>query len=364
VRVLFYYSSPDWTGSARAFVAAGRGLAARGAQVTFVCPGGGPVEARAAADGCDVVALEPAGALLLRSWRLQRILSQRFIETVFVHSEEEQLAVAMAMRLAGRGGVVRRISAGTQPALGRRTRWALRLAATGFVCTDAADTLALEKLTRARTPIVADIGVDPERYDELRGVTLAALGASPTARLIVCIYEASQKARIAGVLRTIALLAPRHPDLYLAILGPPSGNEDVRMHAAALGITRQISYLGERDDDLAVLRAAEVGWVVASSDTAGYAALDFMAMRTPVLADRDSIAARYIADGITGALLTPGETPASAATVAALLSQEGQRSAMGSAGRARVVREYKESRMVDLLGQAADVARDRSGWKA
>ena len=85
-------------------------------------------------------------------------------------------------------------------------------------------------------------------------------------------------------------------------------------------------------------------------------------MRTPVLADRDNIAARYIADGITGALLTPGDIPAAAAIVAALLAQEGQRTGMGGAGRARVAREYKESAMLDLLQQAADTARDRSRW--
>jgi glycosyltransferase involved in cell wall biosynthesis len=352
VRVLFYYSAPEWTGSARVFVAAGRGLAARGYQVTFVCPGGGSVEARAAAEGCDVIALDPRGSLLLRSWRLQRILTQRFVETVFVHTEREHLAVALAMRLAGRGGVVRRVPAGARPALGRRTRLALRLASGGFVCTDQVDALPLDGLPSARPPIIADIGVDTERYDELRAVPAAALGAGAGTRIIVCVYEKSQRARVASVLRTIALLAPRHPELRLVILGPDAGREDVRMHAAALGISRQIGYLGERDDDLAVLRAAEVGWVVADGDSAAYAALDY----------RDNIAARYIADGITGALLTPGDIPAAAAIVAALLAQEGQRTGMGGAGRARVAREYKESAMLDLLQQAADTARDRSRW--
>lgn len=136
------------------------------------------------------------------------------------------------------------------------------------------------------------------------------------------------------------------------------------MHAAALGIGRQISHLGERDDDLAVLRAADLGWVVASDDAAAFGALDFMAMRIPVLTDRDTIAARYVADGITGMLLSPGDTPATAAIVAALLGRPDQRTAMGSAGRSRVAREYTETAMVDALQRAADVARDRTRWTA
>ena len=216
---MFLYSARAWTGSARAFAAAGRGLGARGHQVTFVCPGGGAVEARAAAEGCDVIGLDPGGSLPLRTWRLQRILSERFIEAVFVHTEPEQLAISVAMRLAGRGGVVRRVPAGTVPAIGRGTRLALRLATGGFVCTDAADARPLEAVRRARPPIVADIGVDPERYEELRAASLTTIGAPAGARVIVCLYEVSQRARVATALRTIALLAPRHPDLHLAIMG-------------------------------------------------------------------------------------------------------------------------------------------------
>jgi glycosyltransferase involved in cell wall biosynthesis len=362
VRVLLYYSAPEWTGSARVFIAAGRGLAARGYQVTFVCPGGGSVEARAAAEGCDVIPLDAGGLLPARSWHLQRILTQRFVETAFVHTESEQLAMAIAMRMAGRGGIVRRVPPGARPHTGRATRLALRLASGGFVCTSAADAELVRDVPHARAPVVAELGVDIQRYDELRAAPAPSLGVAPGARVVVCVCDANQRPRAASVLRTMALLAPRHPDLHLVMLGPGPGHEDVRMHAAALGLTRRVSCLGERDDDLAVLRAAELGWVAADEDTAAYAALDFMAMRTPVVADRGTIAARYIADGITGATLTPDDTPAAAAIVAALLAQTAQRTTMGNAGRARVAREYTESAMLDRLQEAAEMGRDRSQW--
>jgi glycosyltransferase involved in cell wall biosynthesis len=364
VRVLFYYSSPEWTGSARVFAAAGRGLAARGYQVTFVCPGGGVVEARAAAEGCDVIPLEATGSALVRGWRLQRILSERFVETAFVHTEAEHVAVAVAMRMAGRGGIVRRSPAGARPVVGRGTRMAARLVTTGFVFTSAADADHLPAISGVRAPVIADIGIDADRYSELRAVPASALGASAvgTPRVIVCVYEPTDRGSAATMLRTMALLVPRHPELHLAILGLGSRGEDLRMHAAALGITRQVSYLGERDDDLAVLRAADVGWVVAPSDTGGYAALDFMAMRIPVLTDALSVAARYVADGITGSVIAPGDTSAAAASIARLLAQGPERTAMGNAARARVARQYTESAMLDGLQQAADAARDRTHW--
>lgn len=360
---MFYYSAPGWTGGARVFVAAARGLAARGYQVTFACPGGGSVEARAAAEGCDVIAFEAGGSILSRGWRLQRILTERFVETVFVHSEAEQLDVSLAMRIAGRGGIVRRVPAGSRPQLGRATSVALRLATGGFVFTTAGDAAVAPPPPLARDPVIAELGVDVSRYDALRAVPLAELGATgPDPRVIVCAYDEGGKAQAATVLRTLALLAPRHPELYLALLGPGSEDGDLQMHAAALGVGRRVRFLGERDDDFAVLQAAHLGWVVASHDSAAFAALDVMAMRIPVLADRGTVAARYVADGITGALLSPGDTPGTAAVVSELLANDKRRRTMGSAGHARVHREYTEVAMVGALQGAADTARDRTRW--
>ena len=211
MRVLFYYSSRQWTGSARVFAAAGRGLAERGYQVTCVCPPAGGVEARAAAEGCEVIGLDPDAPLLVESWRLQRILAERFVETVFVHTERDHLAVALAMRLAGRGGVVRRVPAGARVAVHRATRLAVRLATSGFVCTSAADAQTLPPVDGVRETIVAEIGVDVERYEELRPVPLPSVGAPPGARLVVCAYDPSGKHQAATVLRTVGMLAPRHP---------------------------------------------------------------------------------------------------------------------------------------------------------
>ena len=365
MRVMFYYSAPGWTGGARVFVAAARGLAARGYLVTFACPGGGSVEARAAAEGCDVVAFDTSGSVMRRGWRLQRLLTERFVETVFVHTEEEQLDVSIAMRIAGRGGRRAARPRGEQTRSGRPHSCRVAPRDRRFRVYDRGGGRRSAEPARARDPVVADLGVDVSRYDELRAVPLPALGAtSPDAKLVVCAYDAGGKTQAATVLRTMALLAPRHPELHLAILGAGSADEDLKMHAASLGLGRRVAYLGERDDDFAVLQAAHVAWVVATEDTAGFTSLDVMAMGIPVLADRGTVAGRYLANGITGTLLNPGDTPGTAAVVAGLLAQDDRRRAMGIAGRARVAREYTESAMIDALQEAADSARDRTRWQA
>ncbi len=363
MRVLFYHSSSTWTGSARVFAAAARGLAERGYQITYVCPPGGAVEARVAAEGCDVIAFEPGGGAALESWRLHHVFLERFVETVFVHSAHEHVVVAGAARLAGRGGIVRRTPTGGHLDDERAARIAMRLASTGLLFTTAAEAQAAPVLPRARAITVAELGVDPERYDELRAATIRFPAGGVPGRSIVCVYDPGGKARAATVLRTMGMLVPRHPELHLVLFGPGADHEDLRMHAAALGISHAVTHLVARDDDLAVLRGADLGWVVASEDTAAFAVLDFMAMRIPVLVDKGTVASRYVADGISGVVLPPGDTPSTAATVAELLTQDEQRSAMGSAARTRVAREYTERAMLDAMQKAADEARDRSRWK-
>ena len=362
MRVLFYHGGSDWTGSARAFAAMARVMAQRGYQVTYACPADSLAERRASYSGFEVIPVEPGGSVIGDAFRLKNLLLGKFVEVICVHTEREQLVCSIATRLAERGAVVRRVAAGDGLRPGMRLSGAMRLAASGYLYSSAAELAAAPAMPRAIGSWVVPLGVDLDAYDEVRPAPRPALGAGGVTRLAVCVYEPSARERIGTVLRTIGLLSARHPDLRLALLGRGSDDEALRMHAAALGITGVVSHLGERDDALAVMRAADVGWVVADGDDAAFAALDFMAMRIPVLAERGSIAQRHVADGITGLLLPRGDAPASAAALAAFLHYDEQRAAMGNAGRLRVGREFALGPMGDALQRAVDAARDRSRW--
>jgi glycosyltransferase involved in cell wall biosynthesis len=321
------------------------------------------VEARVAGTGFEVVASSGEGGVVASAMRLRRVLLDHFVEAVFVHTEREHLIAALATRFAERGAVVRRIGAGEQFRVRRTGDLARRVATTGFLFTgdgQLRDAPAIP--VWALEPVSAELGVDVSAYDEIRGIARASVGAAGATRLIVCVYDPRGRPRLATTLRTVALLAPRHPELRLAIVGRGSDDEDLRMHAAALGITKIVSHLGERDDQLAVLRAADVGWIAADGDDAAFGCLDFMALRIPVLAERAPLPQHYLADGIAGMLLPPGDTAATAATVAAFLAHEDQRQAMGNAGRVRVARDFTEEAMVDGFERATRAARDRTRW--
>ncbi len=390
MRALFYHPGGRWGGEARAFVAAARGLAARGWHAQVATAPGSPTHARAERAGVPAAPLDDADSFVGAVGALARAVRAHAAEVVFAHGERGHAVAAGAAWRAGRGAVVRRVPAGAVLALGSpAARAALRTAPAGLLCTWPEQAEAAPPRVRPAA-VVADVGVAPP-----------APGAAPAAaapRRLVCAYEPTAHLRAATVLRAAALLAPRHPDLRVVFAGPGAADEGLRMHAAALGIHHLLrahdperdggalapaaarrydggydgGYDGEYDgghDDGdhhgggGVLAGAAIAWVVAEGDDGAYGALDAMAAGVPVLAERGTTAARYVADAITGLHLAPGDVPGTAAVLAQLLAGDDQRRAMGNAGRARVARTYTEAAMLDGFARAAAATRDRARWR-
>jgi glycosyltransferase involved in cell wall biosynthesis len=209
---------------------------------------------------------------------------------------------------------------------------------------------------------IAEIGVDVSAYAEngAQGTPPQEPASDNTAEaLIVCVYDSSARGRAATAIRTMSMLAPRHPNLRLMIVGPGSDDEDLRMQAAALRVLHLVRFLGERDDQVSLMKAAHLGWVVAEGDTGAYGLLDLMALSIPTVASEGGVSERYIAHGISGALYPPDDSASTAAAVAGLLQNEESRLAMGKAARTRVAREFPETATIEGFDRAANSARAR-----
>ena len=362
MRVLFYLGDKEWSGSARAALVAAGGLSARGHQVTIACCAGSRLAREAAAADLETIEINGSTPAFAGAFDLRKVLAEKFIEVAVVGSERDHLIVGSAMRFAERGGVLRRLPSFETLELRRGGKLALKMAASGAVVSSEQELKDLKAPGWTIPAIAAPIGVDASDFDAVEPTPKTQIGAKPNSMIIACSYEPSGRFRMGTVFRTMALLAPRHVNIHAVVFGPGSDDDELKMHASALGVGPVVTFLGERGDERAVMRAADAGWVVSGCDAGAFACLDFMAMRVPVIAERTPLTSHYIANHITGVLLSPGDPSYTASSVAAFLTAEEKRIAMGNAGRTRVQRDFAEPAMIDGFERAVNAAGDRTKW--
>ncbi|HJQ52873.1 MAG TPA: glycosyltransferase family 4 protein [Gemmatimonadaceae bacterium] len=379
MHVLFLHTAREWSGTARLFARAGRGISERGAKVTLlvtpdsnvhlaVSPRRDPGQPRHTPipEPFEIIPLPTDGWFLSAARRLRRIFRRWDADAIFVTTDREHLIAATACWMSRNGAVVRWTPVGQKLSLGFSGRLASRLARTTYLFANDADRRIAGLPKNAAAADLAEIGVDVSTYPTDGEDDAPREGDSATdqkqgeaLRYVVCVYDPTSRGRAATAIRTISMLAPRHPNLRLIIVGPGSDDEDLRMQAAALRVLHLVSFLGERDDVLNLMRDAHLGWVVADGDTGAYGILDLMALGIPTVASETGIAQRYIANGISGALYPADDSASTAATVAGMLLSDDVREAMGKAARVRVAREFPESEMIEGFDRAANNARSR-----
>ena len=379
MHVLFLHSAREWSGTARLFARAARGISERGAKVTLlvtpdsnvhlaVSPRRDPGQPRHTPipEPFEIIPFSTEGLFFAAARRLRKIFRRWDADAIFVTTDREHLIAATACWMSRNGSVVRWTPAGQILKMGIMGRWASRLAKTAYLFASETDRSEAKVPKNAIDSSVAEIGVDVSTYptDGSRAPTAEGDSASDQKqagplKYIVCVYDPSSRGRAATAIRTVSMLAPRHPNLRLIIVGPGSDDEDLRMQAAALRMLHLVSFLGERDDVINLMRDAHLGWVVANADTGAYGILDLMALGIPTVASEDGVAQRYIANGISGALYPPDDSASTAATVAGMLLSEDDRETMGKAARTRVAREFPETEMIEGFDRAANNARTR-----
>ncbi|MHB1310370.1 MAG: glycosyltransferase family protein [Gemmatimonadaceae bacterium] len=361
MRACFVVRQPAWSGNARAFADAATLLAARGYETCFAVPAASETARVLTAGGHDVIGLTGGGGRLRAGWRLRGVVARRLIEVLFVHDDREHLEAAAAVRLAGRGAVVRRTPSTERLTLGRDGRLAMRLAATGFVFAHADD---VRGATPPRGALAAHVAVPGVRAVEPppapAGIIGAAVGDAGSPRLAI-ISGIDRRHETLLALRTLALLAPRLPALRATVFTPAADVDAVRLEAAALGVADRIEWRAAGAPRGDALARARLAWVVASADDAAFAHLDALAHGVPVLAERTPVAERFVDDGITGQLRRRSDEAGWASVIAAALADRARQATMSAAARRAAARWPFEAGAEGWL-QVTEAARDRARW--
>ncbi len=376
---MFLHTAREWSGTARLFARAARGISERGAKVTLlvtpdsnvhlaVSPRRAPNQPRHTPipEPFEIIPFSTEDWVFTAARRLRNIFRRWDADVIFVTTDREHLIAATACWLTRSGSVVRWTPAGKKLEMSFAGTLAAWLTKTAYLFASETDRRASNIPKNAIESGSAELGVDVASYPSNGGKEPSTEEAPPSEKkdaeplkFIVCVYDPTSRGRAATAIRTMSMLAPRHPNLRLMIVGPGSDDEDLRMQAAALRVLHLVSFLGERDDQVSLMRDAHLGWVVAEADTGAFGILDLMALGIPTVASEGGIAQRYIAHGISGALYPPDDSASTAAAVAGMLQSEESRVAMGKAARTRVAREFPESTTIEGFDRAANSARTR-----
>jgi glycosyltransferase involved in cell wall biosynthesis len=189
---------------------------------------------------------------------------------------------------------------------------------------------------RAPSFIVAN-GIDWDRFEQLprRGAFRAGLGIG-AAPLALFLGRVNFKKGLDLLVPAFAKLRRLHPDAHLAIVGPDNEGYGarVRQWIRDCGLEQWV-HLVDRLDGPEVLQAyvdAEVFVLPSYTENFGMAVVEAMACGTPVVIS-DQVNIHHAVRDASAGLVTRCDIDEIAEAMAALLSDEARRQAMGAAGR-------------------------------
>ncbi|HEY3827969.1 MAG TPA: glycosyltransferase family 4 protein [Solirubrobacteraceae bacterium] len=202
---------------------------------------------------------------------------------------------------------------------------------------------------RSRTKVVhnpVDLNrFDPDRVD--RSQIRDELGLGKDAHLLTMVAQITPWKGQDTAIKALAGLRGRGHDAHLALAGSAKfvdkatrfDNEAYLQHLhgliGELGLDRQVSFLGEREDVPAILAATDVLLMPSWQEPFGRAIIEAMAMGTAVVATDVGGAAEIITDDVDGLLLPPTEPRRWVTALDRLLTDPQRLQGLGAAGLGR-----------------------------
>lgn len=179
----------------------------------------------------------------------------------------------------------------------------------------------------------------------------AALGVAPGQLLVGCVARLTPEKGIEDLLRAVALLRGRWPDLAVAVLGdgPPGSRHpaELRRLALQLGLGGVVRFPGYLPGAGRCCGAFDVQVVCSRAEPCGLATLEAMAQGRPVVATASGGSPELVRDGREGFLVPPGDPGRLASRLDCLLDSPGLRREMGRRGRRRVEARFGLAGMVE-----------------
>jgi len=201
-------------------------------------------------------------------------------------------------------------------------------------------------------------GVDLDRFkvDFDRVEFLKTLGVPADVPLVGSIGELRTLKRHDDFIRAAALVPAQFPEAHFVLAGVDSSlSREVHKHLEQLvretGLNDRFHFLGWVEDAEKLLRVLDVFVSASETESFGLAIAEAMAASKPVVATATEGAQEVVVDRETGLLVPIGGISQLAQAITTLLSNNEQRTQMGTRAREVVNHRFSLQRMVDEIEQ-------------
>ncbi|HKO03890.1 MAG TPA: glycosyltransferase family 4 protein [Candidatus Acidoferrales bacterium] len=190
-------------------------------------------------------------------------------------------------------------------------------------------------------------GLDPDWTEEGKAGAEMYERPARAARQLLSVTRLSRADRegkgIELVLQALPAVVDRCPGVRYMVVGGGGDLPRMAEMVRQLGLESRTELTGARREDglRQAYAAADIFVLPTQVEGFGVVFLEAMYHRLPVVAVRASATPEVVEDGVTGLLVSPGDSGELSAALIALLSDDERRRAMGEAGRQRVERLYR-----------------------
>jgi glycosyltransferase involved in cell wall biosynthesis len=249
--------------------------------------------------------------------------------------------------------VVRTRHVSTRVANNRPTRWLYQRATRHIVTTGRAlmQQLARDNGFDAARMSSVPTGIDLERFrPRHRGEARRKLGLEQSRSYLGIAATLRNWKGHTYLLDAFSVLAARHPDWDLLIMGDGPQRGNLQRRIGELGLERRVRLCGNREDLEDWLNALDV-FVLPSYGEEGISqsVMQAMASGLPVVTTHVGAMAEAVAHEQTGLLVPPRDTPALTLALERLLDDASLRQRFGRAGERRAQELFGTERMLDAM---------------
>lgn len=352
MRIVHTESSCAWGGQEIRVLSEMAGMAARGHELTLVCPPQARICAEARRRGLSVEAVPVASKRFEGFLAMHRILKRLQPEVVVTHSSTDSWLVSVATRFWGIAPPIVRTRHISAPVpRNAASRWLYGQAAARVVTTGERLREALIRdLNLAPEHVVSvPTGIDLTRYAPLdRGEARRRCGLPATATIIGIVATLRSWKGHRYLFDAFSRL--ERPDTWLVVVGDGPGRENLHTYARELGIAERLTMPGNQDDVTPWLAALDL-FVLPSYANEGVpqAIMQAMACGLPVVTTPVGSIPEIVSHEATGLLVPPRDADALKDAIARLIDDPALRGRLATAALAQARERFSDQRMLERM---------------